>query len=260
MRLSDQKLMAVLGAGAWLTVTCTNAKPSGSPQREADAGRAVAPLVSASASPEASALQGAEVPVLRTRDFELRDWLAFGSGCRARAAEPGNVSMRVADDLGSPGRYRVRFVFNGYGIGQADPLSGESENFARECAIRLAIEPTAGRRLSGATAVPVFRVDKAAGPRVRLRARLFVGGETAFKFEKWFDGKDVLRGHLEAAKWYADGAADESSGDAPCGLGRIVGLSLSAAVFREDLRPYDVAVGLNGSSAEILLQFVACGE
>ncbi|MGC4063297.1 MAG: hypothetical protein QM784_01315 [Polyangiaceae bacterium] len=197
--------------------------------------------------------------MLTTRDFELRDWLAFGSGCNARASQRGDVDILVTEEPPESGRYRVRLGLDRWGIGTSDVFSKDSEAFARECAIRLAIQPTSGHRLSAVESVPTYRVDKAAGARIRLRARLFVAGESDYKFEKWIESSEVLRERLEPVQWRRESPTNATFRAVPCGQSSLVGLKLSAAVFRETLSPYDVTVALQGGATEIVLEFATCG-
>ncbi|MGC4063293.1 MAG: hypothetical protein QM784_01295 [Polyangiaceae bacterium] len=194
---------------------------------------------------------------MKTRDFELRDWFAFGSGCRARASTPGDVSLQVK--ASTPGAYRVQIALNSYKIAPGDPIAVAVPSFARECGIRLAIHPAVGRRLRAVVTAPIFRIDKPVGPRVRVRGRLVLGDATLARFEKWFEAEQVTS-RLPLPILWSTVAREQSVFDGvACAQPKLVGLDLSAAVVRQRAGPSDVTVDMNQRSVEIALEFETCG-
>ena len=260
MRWATYASAAVLLLGVPLlrNLACANNKPT--QQARAPHDQIVVSDASALGSSTTSSSQNAYAPILETDDFELRDWFAFGSGCRARPTQPGDVTVRVSKVAGVPGRYRVGIALPSYGITPTDHLLQTTASFARECGIRLAVYPTAGKKLSNVAANPVYRVNKPAGPRTRLRARLFAGDTTLFQVEKWHpEGQELHDQEQPAYGQMSTSAAQAAFDQLLCEQPRIVGLDLSAALVRQDLTRYEVTLVPVQRSVEILLQFTACG-
>jgi hypothetical protein len=245
---------AVVSAVPFLhDVTCAGTGPMAQARERRE--ETVASAVPSTLEP---AGQNTQAPVLRTDDFELRDWLAFGSGCRARPTSPGDVTLESSEVSGVRGRHRIRFALPNYGIRATDSLFQTKAAFARECGLRLAIYPTAGKKLTDVAAEPVFRVNKPAGPRVRLRTRLFVGDTALFRFENWLPEELTLHEQEQRAFAQSEARPNALFEGQLCEQPRIVGLDLSTAVVRENLTHYDVTVAPDHDSVEILLQFSAC--
>lgn len=199
------------------------------------------------------------VASLDTQDFELRDWLAFGSGCRSRASAPGDVDLHVFEDPDAPGIYRFHFNLAHYGITPSDPLLAQVPAFARECGIRLAIYPKPGSKLANVTTRPVYHVDKGLGPEVRLRSRLFTGNSLLGLFEKRFAVTQSVSAQQEETSWQTGENAVTVFESLACEQPKIVGLDLSVAVIRSQLGDEKVTATLDQGELELTLEFASCG-
>ena len=118
------------------------------------------------AEPTATPQTGAQAVVAAGKPV-LNDWFALGSGCRAKFDLPGDVTLAAAPpDPAQPGIHRVRFLLKELTLDTATEPGGTSLKFARECAIRLNINPPPGMRLKSLAARA--RVTSTKGPGVEL--------------------------------------------------------------------------------------------
>lgn len=217
---------------------------------------ASATTASAKPLPDSTQQQNTAWSGVGTRDFELRDWFAFGSGCRSRPTLPGDVSLQVKE--AAQGSARVEVTLNDFGILPGEPIARTVPSFARECGIRLAVHPAVGKRLRAVSVAPVYRVDKPVGSRVRLRGRLLVGDATLARFEKWFEEAETVRDQQLPVDWSSDVGAQTLFHGLSCEQPKIVGLDISAAVVRAKASPSEVAISMHRRSVEILLEFEDC--
>lgn len=196
---------------------------------------------------------------LRTRDFEIRDWFALGSGCRARPPEiPGDVALELLTPLDKPGQYAVKVRLPKYGIRREDEWFQVAPEFARECGVRLAVYPAAGMKLRDVVAQPSFQIDKPEGSKVRLRSRLVVGDATLSAHEQWLEAPEVASHAVRTMKLHSDRGQSVFEG-LKCEQPKVIGLDLSTAVYRNEKGPGDVSVLPDDGSVEIVLNFESCG-
>lgn len=106
----------------------------------------------------------------------FREWVAFGSGCRARSGEPGDVTMERRT-LRSGGRviHRARFHLDHYRLTTEDRPDGEPLDFARECAIRVQLVPPPGERIARVTARTRVASTKSESARLTVLGELKLG-------------------------------------------------------------------------------------
>jgi hypothetical protein len=125
-----------------------------------------------SAAPAGSAAAAAQKPV-------LNDWFALGSGCRARFDTPGDVTMeRLTQDAARPGLYRARFSLPNYTLDSNAVKDPKAEKFARECAVRLNVNPPEGMRIKAASATTRTRASKSEGTKLTILSELKIGPST----------------------------------------------------------------------------------
>lgn len=245
------------GFPAWLGTGCNAPDPPLHSQREAPLSTSfTAPVL---AQPVAS-LSESGTTSIQARDFELRDWFAFGSGCRSRAGSPGDVDIQLFEEPEARGAYRLHFTLMHYGIRPSDPLLARIPTFARECGIRLAIYPKPGSKLAGVSARPTYHVEKPLGPEVRLRSRLFTGDTQLARFERRFGPTQSVSDQSEETSWQVGMDASRVFKGLACEQPKLVGLDLSVAVIREQSGKEEVIAELTRGELELKLEFAACSS
>lgn len=154
----------------------------------------------------------------------FREWLAFGSGCRARSTQPGDVTMeRFTLDSGSKVVHRARFHLDRYELTTMDRTDEQPLDFARECAVRVQLVPPAGKRIAGVTARTRVVSTKSESTRLTILGELKLGaasiGRKLLVYEAGAEQvarEDVLR--------LAPGASpEEAMPEVACGAGKLVG-------------------------------------
>lgn len=251
-------LTLLLGSQLVLAPGCNNDSAEAGRSNHGATAAAVAPVVTAQAS-LSNPRPGAPLRGTTTLDFELRDWFAFGSGCRSRPTSPGDVSLEVVKIEGMDGAYRVELRLPNFGIAEADPWMHRLPTFARECGIRLAVHPTPGRRLSSVTAAPVYVIDKPSGAKIRLRARLSVGDTTVSRFERWLPIEQRMKADEQPVMWSTDSNSHSVFETVLCEQPKVVGLDLSIALARETQGRSLVNVTMSQRAVSIVLHFAQCG-
>lgn len=206
-------------------------------------------------APNGAAVAGGEAAPRAPPQLEIRDWMAVGSGCRARRAEPGDVRIILRDPQ-EERRIQVLVELPGYGLEGDRPAAPGAADFARECAIRLAVHPAPGKRIKSFAASAAFRVRKDGEAKVRLRSRLLVGDATLDRREEWIAGGETAAERdvsLPGERARREGFFRRLACERP----KVVGFDLSATVFRESAHPA-VSVGLAGHRASLTLEIEDC--
>lgn len=107
------------------------------------------------------------------------EWIAHGSGCRAKSNMAGDVFMeRVAQGIQNHDRYAVRFHLDQLQLTSAGRAPDEPRDFAKECAIRVQLMPPAGKRIKGLRAKTSVLSAKSAGTKLTVAGTLKIGAQT----------------------------------------------------------------------------------
>jgi hypothetical protein len=156
------------------------------------AGATKSASATAASTEEVAARPGAELPVLNT-------WFALGSGCRARSDAAGDVAMeRLPQDPNRPNVYRVRFHLDSYQAASDALGANPPVKFARECAVRVNINPPAGMKLVDVHAATDVVEDKGAGVKLTVRNELKLGNATLGAADFVYDQGRALFHHDDA--------------------------------------------------------------
>jgi hypothetical protein len=224
---------ALLCALGWLVLAVSAERPAASAEN-ASGGEHHA----ASAGPSSAGM-----PVLNS-------WFALGSGCRARSDAPGDVSMEaLPSDAAHPNVYRVRFHLNRFeaasdALGPIPPA-----NFARECAVRLNVNPPDGQKLVRLRAVTDVVEDKGPGVKLTVREELKLGNATLGMASFIHDQGSALFHHDEPSVIEAGGAGDAMPA-LKCGEAKILGFDYTFLVERPvaaaNATPEEAKVTLSG--------------
>ena len=109
---------------------------------------------------------------------ELAQWFALGSGCRAKFDIPGDV---IREDLPAnpnyPGYQHIRFSIKQMALRGVSQVAA-GRDFARECAIRLKVEPDSSQKISGIIAETKIAVSKPKGVSIVTSSELKLGQAT----------------------------------------------------------------------------------
>jgi hypothetical protein len=193
----------------------------------------------------------AQMPVLNT-------WFALGSGCRARSDAPGDVSMeRVPQDPARPNVYRARFHLDSYqaasdALGENPPVK-----FARECAVRLNINPPAGMKLVNLHAATDVIEDKGPGVKLTVRDELKLGNATLGLSDFVYDQGKALFHHDDAVS-LTPGTNGLPMPALKCAEPKIIGFDYTFLVERPSAAD-EVHVQLNGAKTlEIEAELAPC--
>jgi hypothetical protein len=107
----------------------------------------------------------------------VREWFALGSGRRAKSDMPGDVTMDVvAGNSTQSNRHQYTFHLDQFRLTSARRLSDAPVRFAKECAIRLAVQPPKGKRIGRKLIAPATPsandISAAATESIRCHSRL----------------------------------------------------------------------------------------
>ncbi|MFO0679484.1 MAG: hypothetical protein U0169_23360 [Polyangiaceae bacterium] len=165
VELSTAGLGARARTFAAIAIALTGCK---APRADGDTSTVPAPPVAAPTASHAFATEPPK-PV-------LNDWFALGSGCRAKFdLEGGDVRIEhVPDDAGLPGTHAVRFHMEKFEL----HATGTPKKLARECAIRLNVNPPPGMRVKDVVARASFVVSKSVAATLKVHGELKLGSVT----------------------------------------------------------------------------------
>ncbi len=105
----------------------------------------------------------------------LGDWFALGSGCRAKHDLPGNVQAEIlSQNPAVPNQFGVRFTLDSFEV-RGDTADKSKKQFARECAVRLNVNPPPGKIIKNVEAWTSLQVAKDQGAQLQIVSELKLG-------------------------------------------------------------------------------------
>lgn len=191
----------------------------------------------------------------------LNDWFALGSGCRAKSDLPGNVKMELlASDPSRPNVYRARFTFSGFEL-RGDTAEKQVTQFARECAVRLNINPPQGQKIVDIRALTSVVTSKDLGATLDVNAELKLGSSSLGSVRRTMaaNARSVLS---EEKIDLASGKTSQNSlPEVGCSQPKIIGFDYSWIAKREQPQISSLSVELGREKSLIVEATLAsCGS
>ena len=182
----------------------------------------------------------------------LNDWFALGSGCRAKSDLPGNVKMEnLPADPAHPNVHRVKFTFSGFEL-RGDTADKQVPQFARECAIRLNINPPAGKKLVELRAKTAISAGKDVGASLDLLGELKLGSVSLGSVRKTLDTNARTAAQEEAIDLAAGAKSGQALPALNCGEAKIIGFDYSWIAKRDKQELSSLSVELSQDKSLII--------
>ena len=182
----------------------------------------------------------------------LNEWFALGSGCRAKADLPGNVKMEpLPQDPNRPNSYRVKFTFLDFQL-KSDTADTKTMQFAKECAVRIAINPPSGKRISEVKATTSIVASKGTGATLDISSELKIGSTSLGTVRKTLASSAKSEPVDERIELASGSSKDTSLPELSCGEGKVIGFDYSWIVKREHGQSSQLHVELSRDKSLIL--------
>lgn len=192
-------------------------------------------------------------PAMAVTKPVLNDWFALGSGCRARSDLPGNVRMEsVVAGATTTDTYQAKFIFKDFAL-TADVAPPSLMKFGRECAVRLNINPPAGKKIVGLKAVTRVAASKEPGPELDILAELKLGSMSLGNAQSKLGDTSRVRHREEIIELQADATSKAAFPQLGCGEPKIIGFDYSWIVTRKPDKRSAVRVEL-GKEKTLLIE------
>jgi len=200
-------------------------------------------------------------PVAQPAKPALNDWFALGSGCRARSSEAGDVTMeRLPADPARPDVVRARFHLGAMKLASADRAAGAPLKFARECSIRLNVNPPPGMKVTHVAARTSLATTKTAGVSITEQTELLLGRAVLGRRLESHAAGEMVSGRVQDVSLAPGGAGSEPFPALTCAEPKIIGFNLTWIAERASADDA-VEVTLGGArTVEIEAELGACAE
>lgn len=182
----------------------------------------------------------------------LNDWFALGSGCRAKSDLSGNVRMeQLPADPAHPEVYRVKFTFTGFEL-HGNTADKQVAQFARECAVRLNLNPPAGKKLVELRAKTSVTAGKDVGAALDLLAELKLGSASLGTVRKTLDANARTAAQEDAIDLASGTKSGQPLPSLGCGEAKIIGFDYSWIARREKQEISSLSVELGREKSLIV--------
>lgn len=168
--------------------------------------------------------------------LEVKDWFAFGSGCRGRANNIGDVRMEVIKDKNVKNRYQLIFSMGSYSLNGEDPVNKEKPTFARECSLRYSAYPKPFYKVKRVKVETDFILTKAKGAKASFRARLMTGAGSLGDWRKEYTEKDTIKEKSLSVSLSPDKNGNRLLSSNNCGDPKIIGADLTLLNKRKSFK------------------------
>lgn len=189
----------------------------------------------------------------------LNRWFALGSGCKASSEVAGDVEFRTTELLTNKsykGVFRLtRFSLD---VESKQPIPQGRSTEAKECALRLNINPPKNKRIKFVTASTSLSQTKSNGNQLTSLFELKIGTETlARKVLQSYENENFSRKltQIQLIPGRDDG---EQFPKLECGQGKILAVNLTFLTKRTDAKE-SVFVTLDGQKkVEVIVDLEDC--
>lgn len=156
----------------------------------------------------------------------LNHWFALGSGCRAKDDVPGDVTMELLPpDPLRPNIHRARFHLDRLHL-DSGALSDKSLlKFARECSVRLNINPPPGKKVVGVKATTGIAVEKPQGTKLTVLSELKIGNTTLGHDESAFPSDTIVQSKKSVVELAPGTRMEERFPALTCAEPKIIGFN-----------------------------------
>jgi hypothetical protein len=179
-----------------------------------------------------------ETPKNRKKSDFIYDWSALGSGCKGGLEKRnGNVSLALKSNI-PPGvnRYQLRFVLEKFKLESPVPKSQGRTNlkFARDCAIRVAVNPPAGKKIQNVEAYTAYSLTKPRNTEMQAMTGLSIGMSTLSTVAMDFQKDETFSNLIREVRLAPGQSPEDKMPETKCGQSKLVGLDLLLLVNRPD--------------------------
>ncbi len=193
----------------------------------------------------------------------VKEWFALGSGCKAKHDLPGDVSLSVRVDKSQHNSMVLTFHLPRYELDGRKPINPKNATFARECALRAALEIPPGKRIRSLRTNVPFVVSKGIGAKIQLAAQAHLGNVVVDSKTVTEDSSKVLANQAHTVGLFASAqsslvVSDASFPPQTCGAGKLVGLDLSMTNWRDSFVPQVVATLSPTSQVSLQVELEPC--
>jgi hypothetical protein len=187
----------------------------------------------------------------------VKEWFALGSGCKAKHNQPGDVSLTTLSKKSDPNAFSLTFRMTNYRLEGDKPVNPKNATFARECALRAAVEIPSGKRIRSLRSQVAFVTTKGVGTKVQLAAQAHLGNTIVDSEIITEDSSKNLHNQNQTLSLFATAQSSLLVSDTPfpsqtCGAAKLVGLDISVTNWRDSFVP-QIFVSL-ASPAQVTLQ------
>lgn len=208
-----------------------------------------------------STLAEAAVKGDRSQEF-IYDWSALGSGCRGQqSVSGGNVEFLLNPSKApSLNRYQLRFVLERFRLESPVPRDQGPTHleFARDCAIRVALNPPPGKRIVDIEAVSNYRLSKEASSEMKTMAQLTLGMTTLATARLEFPLSQTLRKTQHELRLVPQRSAGDLA-EVRCGQSKLLGLDLLFYINRSSPLA-KVDMNLEDQEIDVLVDLEDCDK
>jgi hypothetical protein len=197
------------------------------------------------------------------------EWLAAGSGCKGTESQPGNVRILpnaptgASDLLASARRIPIVFELDGYRLRPLEQSAkGATPNllhYARECALRVSLNPPSGMRIGSVTARASTELSKDKSSELVVNAVLKVGSLEIAQEQRLYDGSNVFRNRKETLELISGRRPDQVMPTLQCGESKIIGLDLTFLTKKQSKEALAEARVVDGGRVTIDVGLEECG-
>lgn len=182
----------------------------------------------------------------------VSEWFALGSGCRAKSNLPGNVRMEfLPQEKSKPDTYRYRFVIDQFELREST-YDASTLKFARECAIRLSVNPPEGKKLKNIVAETSVLSSKERGTAVNNLVALKVGAVVLSENLRTFKNDEKIAETQDRILLFPGKGSRESMPELKCAEPKIVGVDYSFIAERVEPIAHPLVVTLGSDRSAIV--------
>lgn len=191
----------------------------------------------------------------------LNKWFALGSGCKATPENPGDVRIeRITPELDSGNIHRVKFHLPNFQFSftEKDKEKKPGMNSARECALRINVNPPKNKRVKNVTASLSFVSNKSEKVELTTYAGLKIGVSNIGTVMTKYEMGNPLSNKQEDIILTPGKKPEEAFPSLQCGEAKILGVDVTVLAKRDGIDEKALVTLSRDKKVELVVDLEDC--
>lgn len=187
----------------------------------------------------------------------LNKWFALGSGCKASWETKGDVFVESPKPT-TADSFKIRFSIPKFKLDAPAGSEVGKKAEAKECALRLNVNPPANKRVKFVTATTSLSESKATNSELTVLTELKIGTDTLHRNVQQYPAAEAFSNKVRQVQMIPGSKPDEMFPTLKCGTPKIIALNFTFLAKRTEKNQSAMAELSGDKSVDVVVDLEDC--